>query len=102
MVIGLDVFYHKEKLTFLGAATCFDLNSKQENLIIVGTEDGKILEYSKMHRNKLLTTFEAHHMPIYAIKWNTYNKKIFLSCSADWTVKIWDHRYRLVKYRLNS
>ena len=30
-------------------------------------------------------------MAVYAVKWNPYHSKIFISCSADWTVKIWDH-----------
>ena len=30
-------------------------------------------------------------MAIYAVKWNPFHPRVFLSCSADWTVKIWDH-----------
>jgi dynein intermediate chain 1 len=30
-------------------------------------------------------------MAVYAVKWNPFHENIFLSCSADWTVKIWDH-----------
>ena len=26
-----------------------------------------------------------------SVKWNTFHPNIFISCSADWTVKIWDH-----------
>ena len=30
-------------------------------------------------------------MAVYTVKWNKFHPKIFLSCSADWTVKMWDH-----------
>ena len=32
-----------------------------------------------------------HFMSVYSVKWNKFNPKIFISCSADWTVKLWDH-----------
>ena len=34
---------------------------------------------------------QAHHMAVYGVKWNHFHPKIFVSCSADWTVKVWDH-----------
>jgi dynein intermediate chain 1 len=30
-------------------------------------------------------------MAVYSVKWNTFHPRVFLSCSADWTVKLWDH-----------
>mmetsp|Transcript_7094 Transcript_7094/g.13930 ORF Transcript_7094/g.13930 Transcript_7094/m.13930 type:complete len:153 (-) Transcript_7094:794-1252(-) len=30
-------------------------------------------------------------MAIYAVQWSPFHGKIFLTCSADWTVKLWDH-----------
>ena len=27
---------------------------------------------------------------MYAVKWNTYHPRVFISCSADWTIKMWD------------
>ena len=32
-------------------------------------------------------------MAVYALKWNPFHPRVFISCSADWTVKIWDHNY---------
>ena len=61
---------NKEPSTFINVGTCFDFNTRQENLFIVGTEDGKVFEYSKEYNNRL-TTFDAHLMPIYG-KIRTY------------------------------
>lgn len=27
---------------------------------------------------------------MYAVKWNTFHPRVFLSCSADWKIKMWD------------
>jgi|Transcript_33469 dynein intermediate chain 1 len=41
-------------------------------------------------------------MAVYAVKWNRFHPKIFLSCSADWTVKMWDHTVKspLIRFDL--
>jgi dynein intermediate chain 1, axonemal len=83
--------YFETKIKACG--TCFDFNCEND-LFIVGTEDGYIYEYSVKYLNDLLTTYEAHHMPIYAVKWSPFNPLIFASCSIDWTIKIWNHIYK--------
>lgn len=30
-------------------------------------------------------------MAVDSVSWNPYHLKVFISCSSDWTVKIWDH-----------
>ena len=30
-------------------------------------------------------------MSVYAVKWNPFLSTVFLSASADWQVKVWDH-----------
>jgi hypothetical protein len=35
-------------------------------------------------------------MAVYAVHWNKFHSRIFLSASADWTVKLWDHESRQV------
>jgi len=37
-----------------------------------------------------LETYEGHYLAVYAVKWNTFHPRVFLSCSADWTIKMWD------------
>ena len=79
---------------FPGCGTCFDFHKKTDYLFLVGTEEGKIHKCSKAYSSQFLDTFEAHHMAVYKVLWNTFHPKIFMSCSADWSVKIWDHTYR--------
>lgn len=78
-------------LSGLAGGCCFDFNRHNEHLFIVGTEEGKIHKCSKAYSGQYLETYQGHHMAIYTVKWNPFHPRVFLSCSADWTVKIWDH-----------
>jgi dynein intermediate chain 1 len=78
-------------LSGLAGGCCFDFNKHNEHLFIVGTEEGKIHKCSKAYSGQYLETYQGHHMAIYAIKWNPFHPRVFVSCSADWTVRIWDH-----------
>ena len=78
----------------LGCGTCFDFNKQQDHVFLVCTEEGKVHKCSKAYINQFLDTVNAHHMAVYSVCWNTFHPKIYLTCSADWTVKIWDHASR--------
>eukprot|EP01035_Chromulina_nebulosa_P019156 gene19156-24998_t len=78
-------------LSGLAGGCCFDFNKYNENLFIVGTEEGIIHKCSKAYSGQYLETYHAHHMAVYALKWNPFHPRVFISCSADWTIKIWDH-----------
>ncbi|XP_039560428.1 dynein intermediate chain 1, axonemal [Passer montanus] len=79
------------QLQTLGSGTSFDFHKKIDYLFLVGTEEGKIYKCSKSYSSKFLDVFEAHQMAVDTISWNPFHSKVFISCSSDWTVKIWDH-----------
>ena len=47
---------------------------------------------------------QGHQMAIYCTKYNKFHPRIFLSASADWTIKLWDHDYDkpIITFDLNS
>ncbi|CAE7646342.1 unnamed protein product, partial [Symbiodinium sp. KB8] len=79
-------------LTGLAGGCCFDFNPHKDHLFLVGTEEGKIHLCSKAYSGQYLQTFDAHNMAVYAVKWNHFHPRVFLSCSADWTVRLWDYQ----------
>jgi len=81
-------------LTGLAGGLCFDFCPFSEHLFLVGTEEGRIHKCSKAFSGQYLETYEGHSMAVYTVRWNTYHQKIFISASADWTVKLWDHTCR--------
>lgn len=81
-------------LAGLAGGLCFDFNPQRQHLFLVGTEEGRIHKCSKAFSGQYLETYEGHTMAVYTVRWNPYHSKIFISASADWTVKLWDHTNR--------
>ncbi|XP_018555814.1 LOW QUALITY PROTEIN: dynein axonemal intermediate chain 1 [Lates calcarifer] len=75
----------------IACGTAFDFHKQIDYLFLVGTEEGKIHKCSKTYSSQFLETYNAHSMAVDAVKWNPFHPKVFISCSSDWTVKIWDH-----------
>mmetsp|Transcript_20735 Transcript_20735/g.44244 ORF Transcript_20735/g.44244 Transcript_20735/m.44244 type:complete len:675 (+) Transcript_20735:79-2103(+) len=82
-------------LAGLAGGLCFDFNRHQEHLFLVGTEEGRIHKCSKAFSGQYLETYEGHSMAVYTVRWNPFHPRIFLSASADWTIKMWDHHVKL-------
>uniref|UniRef100_A0ABM5FUN4 Dynein axonemal intermediate chain 1 isoform X2 n=1 Tax=Pogona vitticeps TaxID=103695 RepID=A0ABM5FUN4_9SAUR len=92
------------QLQTIGCGTSFDFHKKIDYLFLVGTEEGKIYKCSKSYSSQFLDIFHAHHMAVDAVSWNPFHSKVFISCSSDWTVKIWDHTIKtpMFIYDLNA
>ena len=73
---------------------CFDFNKHKgfEDLFVLGTEEGHIHLCSVKHRGHYIQSYEGHSMGVYTVTWNPFHEKIFASCSADWTIKIWHYK----------
>ncbi|XP_056587163.1 dynein intermediate chain 2, ciliary-like isoform X2 [Triplophysa dalaica] len=70
--------------------TAFDFHKQIDYLFLVGTLDGKIHKCSKSYSSQFLETYDAHNMAVDAVRWNHHHPNVFISCSSDWKVKIWD------------
>ncbi|KAF6123944.1 dynein axonemal intermediate chain 1 [Phyllostomus discolor] len=92
------------QLHTVGCGTAFDFHKEINYMFLVGTEEGKIYKCSKSYSSQFLDTYDAHNMAVDAVSWNPYHSKVFMSCSSDWTVKIWDHTVKtpMFIYDLNS
>ena len=56
---------------------------------LVGTEDGHIHRCSCSYNEQYLHTQFGHTGPVYKVKWSPFLPGTYLSCSADWTVRLW-------------
>lgn len=96
-----------ETLAFGNAGgMCFDFNPHKgfEHFFVVGTEEGRIYLCSTKHREHSILNYEGHSMGCYAVTWNPFHPKVFGSCSADWTIKIWHYKVYtpLIVYDMQS
>ena len=70
---------------------CVTFNPNDSSMFLVGTDEGFIYKCTTEYSSKYLETYPAHNTPIYNIAWNQYVPSVFLTCGAEWMVKIWDH-----------
>ncbi|XP_061545053.1 dynein axonemal intermediate chain 1-like isoform X3 [Phycodurus eques] len=86
------------------SGTSFDFHTQIDDLFIVGTKEGKIHKCSKNYSSQYLKTYDGHNMAVDTVRWNPYHPKVFISCSSDWTVKIWDQDFNppMFTFELNA
>ncbi|KAJ3166366.1 WD repeat-containing protein 78 [Irineochytrium annulatum] len=68
---------------------CFDFNPNDSNIYLVGTEDGHIHRCSCSYNEQYLSTQFGHTGAVYKVKWSPFSPGHYLTCSADWTVRMW-------------
>jgi len=84
--------FEDETVVGLAGGCSLDFNKCNDHLFLVGTEEGKVHKCSKAYSAEYLETFVAHAgMAVYSVRCNEFHPNIFISCSADWTIKLWDH-----------
>ncbi len=84
---------HPTPNSFCNNCLCFDFAKFADRAsFVLGTEEGKIFKCSKYYPNQFEALFEAHQMPVYAVRWNPFHSDVFLSASADWSVKVWNQK----------
>ncbi|KAG7208577.1 hypothetical protein KM043_014788 [Ampulex compressa] len=78
-------------ITLKGCGTCLAFHPNDQNVFLVGTEEGTIYKCNTAYSSVYMKTYnDAHNMPVYRIVFNKYNSSIFASCSGDWRIKIWE------------
>lgn len=71
------------------AGMCFDFSPRDPSIYLVGTEEGRIHKCSRSYNEQYLQTYEGHTGPVFQVRWSPFVPSLFLSCSSDWTVRLW-------------
>ena len=74
----------------LAGGRALAMKPDDENLFLVGTEEGMIHLCTTEFSSKYLQSYAAHNTPVYTIMWNPFQPSVFISCAAEWSIKIWD------------
>ena len=76
-------------LLFADGGRCIAFNPGDDAFFLIGTEEGIVYRCTTEY-STFLDSYIAHNVPVYNICWNTYVPTIFITCAAEWTVKIWN------------
>ncbi|KAM7539800.1 hypothetical protein Aperf_G00000026405 [Anoplocephala perfoliata] len=71
------------------SGTALAFHRWDNQIFLIATEEGMVHKCSRTDSSEYLSSFKAHSMAVYRLDWNYFHPDIFITCSADWTVKIW-------------
>lgn len=72
------------------SGTCMAFHPTNKEIFLVGTEEGLIFKCSTAYSSKYLMVYQAHYLSVHRMDFNKFNANIFISCSSDWLVKVWE------------
>jgi len=94
---GAEVGKKGGGVTFLhtgGLSIDFPKSTSSANNYYVATEDCTVHRCNISYSDQYLDTYYGHQGPIYRIRcnpfWDEQENQIFLTCSYDWTVRVWN------------
>jgi len=76
----------------LGRGTTIAFHPENSGIYLVGTNEGYIFKCNTEWSSFFMQKFKAHEMSVYRIDYNKYDPNIYLSCSGDCTVKVWEDK----------
>ena len=68
---------------------CLDFDPSDPSIYLVGTERGMLHKCSVSYEEEYLHDFPGHTGPVYKVRLSPFDPNVFLTCSADWTVRLW-------------
>ena len=74
----------------VASCLCIDFPENDTSIYYAGTEDGVIHKCSVSYTDQDLEHYAAHAGPVNKFRCSPYVPHVALSCSADWSVKLWD------------
>ncbi|CAF3432160.1 unnamed protein product [Rotaria sp. Silwood1] len=84
-----DETQSKEYFSNFVGGLCFDIRLNDKTIYLCGTDEGPIHRCSTIYNEKYLESYIGHTGPVYKVHWSPFAENIFLSASADWTVRLW-------------
>ncbi|KAG1657267.1 hypothetical protein FOA52_010838, partial [Chlamydomonas sp. UWO 241] len=73
----------------LTSGMAFDFSARDERIYIAATEDGWIHRCSTSYAEQYLESYQGHMGPVYNVQWSPFRPDMFISASADWTLRLW-------------
>jgi len=77
--------------TFTAKGTMITFNPSDPEIYFIGTVEGYIFKCNT-EWSQYVQRFKAHNMPVNRIDFNKFDSNIYLTCSEDFEVKLWEDK----------
>lgn len=81
---------------------CLDFSSAERTTYLVGTENGQIHKCSTSSCEQYVCTYAAHEGAINRVRWSPFSADLFVSCSNDWTARLWHQKHETEIFKFQS
>ncbi|RNF19712.1 putative dynein intermediate chain [Trypanosoma conorhini] len=68
---------------------CLDVSPADGTVYVVGSEDGSIHQCNKSQTETYELDYAPHSELVYRVRWSPYSDAFFLTCSADWSSRLY-------------
>jgi len=68
---------------------CFDFNIRDVSVYVTSTEEGTLHKCSTSYSEQYLESYWGHMGPVYKVQYSPFAPGVFISASADWTLRLW-------------
>ena len=95
----------KETLIFRDAnGLSFDFPKNDTTVYYIALEECTVHKCRISYKDQYIDNYYGHQGPVYKIRCNPFDPNILISCSYDWTVKIWNskHNYPVMNLHTNE
>lgn len=76
---------------FTARGTTIAFNPTEPEIYLIGTVEGYIFKCNT-EWSRYVQRFKAHEMPINRIDFNKFDSNIYLTCSEDFVIKLWEDK----------
>lgn len=84
----------KESLIFRDAnGLSFDFPKNDSTIYYIALEECTLQKCRISYKDQYTDTYYGHQGPVYKVRCNPFDPNIFLSCSYDWTMKVWSNKF---------
>jgi WD40 repeat protein len=82
---------HQESNVFRSASgLSLDFPAHDASMYFVSTDDGLVHRCSTSYNEQYLESYFGHKAAVYKVRCNPFYPYAFLTCSADWSMKLWN------------
>nr|XP_027215438.1 dynein intermediate chain 1, axonemal-like [Penaeus vannamei] len=72
-----------------GTPTSIAVNPADSDRFLLGLDTGLVVGHSRSATTHAIASYRAHVGSVASIAWNRFDREVFGTAAADWTVKIW-------------